>query len=53
MNIQENKLIDILGQYRCSTVEMDNLNEIASNAGFSRWFAESNKDKYWTQSWYF
>ena len=28
MNIQENKLLDILGQYRCSTIEMDNLNEL-------------------------
>jgi hypothetical protein len=28
MNIQENKLVDLLGEYRCSGVESDNLNEL-------------------------
>ena len=28
MNIQENKLVDLLGKYRCVGVESDNLNEL-------------------------
>ena len=31
MNIQESKLIDLLGEYRCSGVESDNLNELKIN----------------------